>query len=96
MPIANNADVDLAPTLDKSITSKQLDTKEVDSIAQKLKASLQAEEPGADLTNDISVPGDELKGPKKVVASTGSNGVFSHEDTIHIDKEGNFSAKEDS
>ncbi len=96
LPIADNADVDLEPTLDKSITSKQLDTKEVDSIAQKLKASLQAEEPGTDLNNDISVPGDELKGPKKVVASTGSNGVFGHEDTIHIDKEGNFSAKEDS
>lgn len=96
LPITDKADVDFAPTLDKSVASKQLDTKEVDTIAQKLKASLQAEQPGADLTNDISVPGDEIKGPKKVVASTGSNGVFGHEDTIHIDKEGNFSNKEDS
>ena len=58
------------------------DTNEVASIAEKLKQTL--------VPANAPVAAAEQA---KIVAKSGSKGMFTEDDTIHIDKEGNFSAQ---
>ena len=67
-----------------NMSSRSLDSNEVDSIAKKLKESLKSE------TAPAEVPSG------KVVAKSGSTGDFGQDDTIHIDKDGNLSFGDES
>ena len=83
---SQGADEPLAPAkkveeVTRNISSKEIDAKEVDSIAKKLKESLK---PPAST---------EPQQPDKIIASSGANGQFNHDDTIHIDNDGNFSSR---
>lgn len=71
---------------ERNISSRALDSQEVDSIAQKLKESLKVTESSASDTTQKSGP---------IIAKTGADGMFSHDDTIHIDNEGNFVMRTD-
>jgi hypothetical protein len=70
----------------RNISSRTLDSQEIDSIAQKLKESLKS-------TDAQSAPVQEKTSP--IVAKSGTDGMFSHDDTIHIDKDGNFMMRSD-
>lgn len=85
-----------------NISSRSLDNEEVDSIAKKLKENLKKENPDKEMDGDVEL-GDKKDtdaGPKndKVVddepkkVASGDSGFLSHDDTIHIDNEGNFSS----
>lgn len=68
-----------------NMSSRALDSNEVDSIADTLKKSLKPE-PSTPREEKSTTPQ-----PKKpVVASSGSAGNLDHNDTIHIDKDGNI------
>jgi hypothetical protein len=71
-------------------SSKQPAANEIQSIAEKLKASLKAEIPDIPETGNATEANVVSEKPSKVVAKSGSKGVLSHDDTIHIDKDGNF------
>ena len=64
----------------RNISGKVIDAKEVDSIAEKLKESLKP---------STNTPAQS----DKIVATSGTDGQFNHDDTIHIDKDGNFSSR---
>lgn len=81
-----------------NITSNTIDSKEVNSIADQLRQGLSKPELSAkESTNPIEKAEPELLSmtppePKKIPAN---DGIFEHNDTIHIDKEGNLAYKED-
>jgi hypothetical protein len=68
----------------RNISSKTIDSQEVNSIAAKLKETLK---PSDAISNQTQT------GAERIIAKNGTNGQFNHDDTIHIDKDGNFSAR---
>lgn len=82
------------PDKNKVDSNKSVESEEVDSIAKKLKESLSSGQVDApEAAKDAKPSGktaDKQKGPIK--AASGDSGFLSHDDTIHIDKDGNFTA----
>lgn len=68
----------------RNISSKTIDSQEVNSIAAKLKETLK---PSDAISNQTQTSAE------RIIAKNGTNGQFNHDDTIHIDKDGNFSAR---
>ncbi|MCA9345294.1 ATP-binding protein [Candidatus Saccharibacteria bacterium] len=75
----------------RNISSKTVDNQEIDSIANKLKESLNTK---TDTTSSSQQGTSTQK--DSIVAKTGTKGMFSHDDTIHIDKNGNLTSKTSS
>ena len=53
-------------------------------IAAKLKETLKSSDAISNQTQTSA---------ERIIAKNGTNGQFNHDDTIHIDKDGNFSAR---
>lgn len=68
----------------RNISSKTIDSQEVNSIAAKLKETLKSSDAISNQTQTSA---------ERIIAKNGTNGQFNHDDTIHIDKDGNFSAR---
>jgi hypothetical protein len=92
--------------LPNKLTTDNTDNQEIDSIAQKLKESLKeknasnikAKDVPSVASNQISkqIPQkDETKANGPVKATSGDGGFLNHDDTIHIDQDGNITSIDD-
>lgn len=80
----------------KGDSNSAADGQEIDSIAKKLKESLGVKEdakshPAKKGSLDTANSTEKPANKRPVRASSGDSGLLSHDDTIHIDKDGNFS-----